>query len=213
MAGTKIAVLGAGNIGGTLGRKWAAAGNSVTFGVTRPEGEKARALQADLGDQVTVGEIADALPGAEVVVFAIPGRAMAETIAAIADALDGKVVIDAANRIGEPVTNSREDFRRHAPTARYVRAFNTLGHENFANPLFDGVPADLFYAGSEADRALAEQLISEIGLRPIRVGDGDQTPLVDALLPLWFALAIQQGMGRHLAFKLLARDTTPEDTP
>ena len=213
MAGTKIAVLGAGNIGGTLGRKWAAAGRSVTFGVAHPEGERARALRAELGDEVGVTTIADALPSAEVVVFAVPGRAMTETIAANAAALGDKLVIDAANRMGEPIPNSREDFRRHAPSVRYVRAFNTLGYENFADPLFDGVPADLFYAGSEADRALAEQLISEIGLRPIRVGDGDQTPLVDALLPLWFALAIQQGMGRHLAFKLLARDTTPEDTP
>lgn len=208
MAGTKIAVLGAGNIGGTLGRKWAAAGNSVTFGVAHPEGEKARALTAELGERVTVGAIADALPGAEVVVFAIPGRVMAETIAANADALGDKLVIDAANRIGEPVTNSLEDFRRHAPTARYVRAFNTLGYENFADPLFDGASADLFYAGSEADRALTEQLIQEIGLRPIRVGNADQTPLVDALLPLWFTLAIQRGMGRHLAFKVLTRDAS-----
>ena len=49
-------------------------------------------------------------------------------------------------------------------------------------------------------------MIGEIGLRPIRVGDAEQTPLVDALLQLWFALAIQRGMGRHLAFKVLTRD-------
>ena len=211
MPGTKIAVLGAGNIGGTLGRKWAAAGNSVTFGVAHPESEKAQALQAELGEQVgqvTFGAIADALPGAEVVVFAVPGRAMADTIAANAAALGGKLVIDAANHMGEPVPNSLEDFRRHAPSARYVRAFNTLGYENFADPIFDGVPADLLYVGPEADQALTEQLIGEIGLRPIRIGDADQVALVDALLPLWFALAIQRGMGRHLAFKILTRDNT-----
>lgn len=208
MPGTKIAVLGAGNIGGTLGRKWAAAGNTVTFGAAHPAGEKAQALTAELGEQVTFGAIADALSGASVVVFAIPGRAMAETIAANTAALGGKLVIDAANRMGEPVPNSREDFRRYTPSARYVRAFNTLGYENFADPVFDGVPADLLYAGPEADQALIEQLISEIGLRPIRVGDADQVGLVDALLPLWFALAIQRGMGRHLAFKVLTRDNT-----
>ena len=206
MPGTKIAVLGAGNIGGTLGRKWAAAGNSVTFGVAHPESEKAQALKTELGDQVGVTAIADALAGAEVVVFAVPGRAMAETIAANAATLGDKLVIDAANRMVEPVPSSREDFRRHAPSVRYVRAFNTLGYENFADPLFDGVPADLLYTGPEADSALIEQLIGEIGLRPIRVGDADQTPLVDALLQLWFALAIQRGMGRHLAFKVLTRD-------
>ncbi|HET9981560.1 MAG TPA: NAD(P)-binding domain-containing protein [Ktedonobacterales bacterium] len=206
MPGTKIAVLGAGNIGGTLGRQWADAGNTVTFGVAHPDGEKAQALKTELAGQAGLGTIADALPGGEVVVFAIPGRAMAETIAANAAALGGKLVIDAANRMGEPVPNSLEDFRRHAPSARYVRAFNTLGYENFADPIFDGVPADLLYVGPEADQALIEQLISEIGLRPIRVGDAGQVALVDALLSLWFALAIQRGMGRHLAFKILTRD-------
>ncbi|HKT40233.1 MAG TPA: NAD(P)-binding domain-containing protein, partial [Ktedonobacterales bacterium] len=182
------------------------AGNTVTFGVAHPDGEKAQALKTELAGQAGLGTIADALPGAEVVVFAIPGRAMAETIAANAAALGGKLVIDAANRMGEPVPNSLEDFRRHAPSARYVRAFNTLGYENFADPIFDGVPADLLYVGPEADQALIEQLISEIGLRPIRVGDAGQVALVDALLSLWFALAIQRGMGRHLAFKILTRD-------
>lgn len=205
MARTKIAVLGAGNIGGTLGRKWAAAGESVTFGVANPDGEKAQALKATLGNQVTFGTIAEALPDAEVIVFAIPGAAMAETIAANAHALVGKLVIDAANRMSEQTPNSLEDFRRHVPTVRYVRAFNTLGFENFADPVFGDVTADLIYAGPEADQALVEQLISEIGLHAVRLGDVGQVALVDSLLTLWFTLAIQRGMGRHLAFKVLTR--------
>ncbi len=205
MAGTKIAVLGAGNIGGTLGRKWAGAGNSVTFGVSDPNGQHAQALRADLGNQVAIGTIAEALPDAEVVVFAIPGAMMAETIAANAPALADKLVIDAANRMGEQTANSLEDFRRHAPSARYVRAFNTLGWENFADPLFDGVAADLIYAGPEADRELVERLIAEIGLHPVWLGDADQASAVDSLLRVWFTLAIQRGLGRHLAFKVLTR--------
>jgi len=203
MAGTKIAVLGAGKIGGTLGRKWAGAGNSVTFGVANANGQHVQAIRADLGAQVAISTSAEALADAEVVVFAIPGPTMAETIAANAPALSGKLVIDAANRMGEQTANSLEDFRRHAPSARYVRAFNTLGWENFADPLFDGVPADLIYAGPEADRPLVEQLISEIGLHPVWLGEADQTSVVDSLLRVWFTLAIQRGLGRHLAFKVL----------
>jgi hypothetical protein len=205
MAGTNIAVLGAGNIGGTLGRTWAGAGNSVTFGVTDPNGKHAQAIRADLGNQAAIGTIAEALADAEVVVFAIPGPTMAETIAANASALADKLVIDAANRMGEQTANSLEDFRRHAPSARYVRAFNTLGWENFADPLFDGVAADLIYAGPEADRPLVEQLIAEIGLHPVWLGDTDQASVVDSLLRVWFTLAIQRGLGRHLAFKVLTR--------
>ena len=206
MAGTKIAVLGAGNIGGTLGRKWTGAGNSVTFGVTDPNGQHAQAIRADLGAQAAIVPIAEALSGAEVVVFAIPGRTMADTIAANASALASTLVIDAANRMGESSANSLDDFRRHAPSVRYVRAFNTLGWENFADPMFGGVAADLIYAGPGADRALVERLISEIGLHPIWLGDSDQASVVDSLLRVWFTLAVQRGMGRHLAFKVLTRE-------
>lgn len=205
MAGTKIAVLGAGKIGGTLGRTWVGAGNTVTFGVSDPNGQHAQEIKADLGNRAAIRTIAEALADAEVVVFAIPGATMADTIAANAPALANKLVIDAANRMGEPTANSLEDFRRHAPSARYVRAFNTLGWENFADPLFDGVAADLIYAGPEADRPLVERLIAEIGLHPVWLGDADQASAVDSLLRIWFTLAIQRGLGRHLAFKVLTR--------
>ena len=47
MSTIHIVVLGAGNIGGTLGRKWVAAGHQVIFGVTNPHGEKARKLRSE----------------------------------------------------------------------------------------------------------------------------------------------------------------------
>ena len=46
----------------------------------------------------------------------------------------------ATNRIGAPVANAAAQLAAAVPTARYVRAFNTLGWENFAEPVFDGVP-------------------------------------------------------------------------
>ncbi|MEO8971360.1 MAG: hypothetical protein ABI406_07160, partial [Ktedonobacteraceae bacterium] len=86
------------------------------------------------------------------------------------------------------------------------RAFNTLGWENFADALFDGIPADLFYCGSNSEaRTTVEQLISDIGLRPVSLGDTAQVDLVDAFLRVWFALAVGQCKGRHLAFKVLTR--------
>lgn len=203
MVGERIAVLGAGRIGGTLGRKWVAAGHQVVFGVTDPAGEKSQALRADLGDKADIHTAAAAIQDADVVVFAIPGGAMEDAIAANGAALDGKLVIDTANRMGESVTNSRAAFQRHAPRARYVRAFNSLGVENFADPNFNGVTADLFYAGPEADRELVERLIGAIGLNPMRLGDEAQVGLVDAAASLWFALALGQKRGRHLAFKVL----------
>jgi predicted dinucleotide-binding enzyme len=206
MAEFRIAVLGAGNIGGTLGRKWVAAGHTVAFGVNNPDGAKSQALRAELGNKVTIGSAADALVAADVMVMAIPGTAMDEAIMTNAAQLDGKIIIDTANRMGGGSTNSLTTFQTHTPHAHVYRAFNTLGWENFADPLFDGVQADLFYCGPAGDtREVVERLIADVGLRPMWLGDVDQVGLVDAIGGLWFALALRQGKGRHLAFKVLTR--------
>jgi 8-hydroxy-5-deazaflavin:NADPH oxidoreductase len=200
----RIAVLGAGNIGGTLGRKWATAGHRVAFGVADPAGPRARALQAEFGDSVTTGTVGDALAAGDVVVLALPGEAMEATISAYAAQLDGKILIDAANKLGGGPMNSLAAFQAHTPRARVFRAFNSVGWENFADPVFDGVQADLFYCGPDDGREAVEQLIEDIGLRPMRLGDLDQVGLVDAVAGIWFALALKQGLGRHLAFKVLS---------
>src|ERR1700719_696210 len=207
MSTIKLVVLGAGNIGGTLGRKWVAAGHQVVFGVNNPDGEKARKLRGELGDRAVIHTTAEALAtNPEVVVLAIPGPAMDATIAQYADQLDEKIIIDTANKMGASTHNSFAALQQHTPHARIYRAFNTLGWENFANPLYDGIPADLFYCGADGEsRATVEQLISDIGLRPVSLGGVEQAGVVDSLGALWFALAIGQGKGRHLAFKMLSR--------
>ena len=202
----RVAVLGAGNIGGTLGRKWIHAGHTVTFGVTNPNGEKAQALKADVGDKATIGTAADALANADVVVMALPGAAMDEAITTNAAQLNSKIIIDAANKLGGGPMNSLATFEAHTPQAKVYRAFNTLGWENFADPHFDGIQADLFYSGPEGEtREAVEQLISDVGLRPVWLGGAEQTGLVDSVGALWFALAFGQHKGRHLAFKMLSR--------
>lgn len=207
MAGLRVAVLGAGHIGGTLGKKWAEAGHTVAFGVANPNGEKAQTVRDELGDKVTIGTAADALATADIVLMAVPGGAMDETITANAAQLDGKTIIDAANRMGggDPV-NSFATLKAQTPNAYIYRAFNTYGWENFADPTYDNGPADLFYCGPEGEsQAAVEQLITDVGLRPMRLGGVDQVDLVDSILRLWFALASGQQMGRHLAFKVLTR--------
>jgi predicted dinucleotide-binding enzyme len=202
----RIAVLGAGNIGGTLGRKWVVAGHKVAFGVTNPDSARAQKLRAELGNGVTIDLVAAALAASDVVVMALPGNAMDETIIKHAAQLDGRIIIDTANRMGGGPMNSFATFQTYTPQAQLYRAFNSLGWENFADPVFDGIQADLFYCGPDGDaREVAERMIADVGLRPIRLGDVEQVGLVDAVGSLWFALVFGQGRGRHLAFKVLSR--------
>jgi hypothetical protein len=71
-----------------------------------------------------------------------------------------------------------------------------------ADPIFAGVQADMFFSAAEGDRPVVEAVISGVGMRPVFVGE-DQEQLVDALFQLWVALAMKQGRGRRMAWKLL----------
>ena len=202
----QIGMLGAGNIGRVLGEKWIEAGHTVRFGVRNPQKPEVQALLKSLGAKASAGSIAEAISGSEVIVFAIPGAAMSETIAAHAAALDGKIIIDTANNMGSEIINSMADFAQQTPRASVYRAFNSYGWENFQNPVFGDITPDLFYCGTDgAARPSVEQLITQVGLNPIYLGGVDQAGLVDDVLRLWFTLAGGQKMGRHLTFKVLTR--------
>ena len=71
-----------------------------------------------------------------------------------------------------------------------------------ADPVFPDGRADMFFSAPENDRTTVETVIEGVGLRPIFVG-ADQEALIDALFQLWVALAMKQGRGRRLAFRLL----------
>jgi hypothetical protein len=195
----KISIIGAGNIGGTLGRKWAAAGHRVAFGVRHPADSKFEALQAS-GEVTGVGEAA---AFGEVVVLALPGAAVEDFVSSHAEALAGKIIIDTTNNVRQAPMNLLASLAEKVPGARLVRAFNTLGWENFADPQIGGEQIDLFFCGDPAARPAAEQLIAEIGLRPVYIGGIDQAAALDGMTRVWFALALGQGYGRRTAFKLL----------
>ncbi|MGN6795608.1 MAG: NADPH-dependent F420 reductase [Streptosporangiaceae bacterium] len=185
-------MIGTGNIGGTLGSRWRAAGQDVVYGSRNAPGEGpgGAPLQA----------IGDALADADVVVLAGPGGAVADVIGEHGAALAGRVVIDASNRMGEAQFNSRAEISAAAPDARYVRAFNTLGWENFADPL---PGTQLFFAADPAAKQAAEELIAAIGLEPVYVGDAGAATTVDGVLPLWFALTQQNAGNRKIALRVV----------
>jgi len=191
-AGMRIAVIGKGNVGGTLGSRWRAAGYDVVYGARDGGGEGPGGAP--------VQSIGDAIKDADAVVLTVPGQAVPDVANGHGAALAGKVVVDAVNRMGEPEFDSRAIIAAAAPSARYVRAFNTLGWENFADP---PAGASLFFAADLEARAVAEELISAVGLEPVFVGDATATPTVDALFPLWFALVKQNGGSRRLALRIL----------
>lgn len=200
----KIAVIGVGNIGRTLGRKWAEKGHTIIFGARDVNSPKVAAALSEAIGSVSAALVEEAAADGEVVVFAIPGRAMGETVAQLKEQLAGKIVIDAANNVGAAEMNSLGAFTGNSADVHYFRAFNSLGWENFAEPVLAGMQIDLFYCGDSGEaQAAVDDLIADIGLRPVYIGGREQLVAVDSLTRLWFALVMGQGRGRRLAFKML----------
>jgi predicted dinucleotide-binding enzyme len=183
----RIAVVGAGNIGRTLGTAWARAGHEVAYASRNPDPPETVAID-------------DALSAADVVLLAIPGAAVDDFADRHAERLSERLVIDATNRIGAERMNSAEELAHRVPDARLVRAFNSVGWEVMADP----GESSLFWCGPDgADGELVEQLIADVGFQPVRVGGMDAVDVVDGAARIWLTLVFQRGYPRSISLKLL----------
>lgn len=189
----RIAILGAGNVGGGLGKAFAAAGHDVVFGVRDPESTKTLAALADI-PEAGAASPADAVDGADVIVFAVRPVAIAATVAELPD-LRGRIVIDAMNRLdGEPGRSTTQDLAAQLPGAKLAKAFNTTGFENLATAATRTVPVAMFVAGDDADaKRTAMALAADIGFRPEDAGGLANAKPLEDMVRVWLALATVHG--------------------
>src|SRR5437899_2542502 len=212
----QIGIIGAGNVGGTLGRRWAASGHDIKFGVRTPADKKISALLAECGARANAGGIAEAAAFGEVIALTTPWDAAQSAIGA-AGKLSGKILVDCTNPVilGENVmaglaightTSAAEEVARWANGAKVVKAFNTTGADNMANPRYGSDKAVMFIAGDDAAaKKRVIQLSNELGFESIDAGPLRQARLLEPVAMLWISLAFAQGLGRNFAFKLLRR--------
>ena len=206
----KIAIIGAGNVGGTLGRAWAKAGFEVMFGVRDPSSPKVAALLATTDDRTIAGRVAEAAAYGTVVALCTPWDATESAVKESRD-LAGKVLLDCTNPLENdlsgltvgPTTSGAELVASWAPGARVVKAFNTTGFENMADPDFGGRAATMLIAGDdEAANGIASELARRIGFDPVVAGPLAMARLLEPLALLWIKLAVIQGYGTRIAFQL-----------
>ena len=170
----KIAVVGKGNVGGGLADLWEKAGHDVTR----------------IGSEG--GDVADA----DVVLFAVPGGALADAIEHVSG-IDGKTAIDATNLIGaEPPGGfaSNAEFLKSKTGGPTAKSFNI----NFA-AIYDRLgdararPSNIWCGDDEA-REVVEQLNRDAGYDPVYAGGLDKAAQQEAFLGLVFAIN-QGGLG------------------
>jgi predicted dinucleotide-binding enzyme len=169
----RIAVIGRGNVGGGLAKRWRDAGHEV------------EEIGRDGGD----------VSAADVILVAVPGPEIADALGKVTG-LDGKVTIDATNAVRG--RNEEHESNAHevksivgGPTAK---SFNL----NFAT-IYDEIdtqrvpPSNPYCADDEA-REATEQLIRDAGYEPVDAGGLDKARMLEENLALLFAIN-QAGLG------------------
>ena len=207
----RIGILGGGNVGGTLGARWASRGHEVMFGVRDPAAADMQAVLRRSERHAKAGSAADAAAFAEVIVNALPWGAAKTVLPSLN--LQGKILLDVTNPVlpgldGLEVgttTSGGELVAKWAAGARVVKIFNTTGFGNMANPVYRAEPLPMFYCGDDPGaKATASELAAAIGFTPMDAGPLSNARLLEPLALLWVRLAMG-GLGLDFAFQIVKR--------
>ena len=175
------AIIGVGNLGGTVARHLVSGGESVVLAAK--DESRAQSVANELGPNASAASVEEAIAGADVVVLATWLDQTRELVPARTRLLEDKVVVDPSNPIG--FDENGQMFRTLPQgeaagsivagllpeSAHYVKAFGTLGADQLATSANREPRVVLFYAtDDDAADATAQRLIRAAGFEPLKVG-------------------------------------------
>jgi predicted dinucleotide-binding enzyme len=208
----KIGILGSGDVGKTLAAGFLKHGHDVTIGTRTPE------KLAEWGEKNSRGRISSfdaAAKFAEVVVLAVKGTVARDALlAAGADNLGGKIVIDATNPIADaPPVNGvlsyftdfneslMERLQREFEGARFVKAFNSVGAPCMVNPQFSGTPTMFICGNDDIAKKAVSGILAQFGWETADMGKVEAARAIEPLCMLWCIPGFLRNDWFH-AFKL-----------
>jgi hypothetical protein len=189
-AAETVALIGTGNVGSALGRRFAEQGHTVVYGSRDPAAADLVALLRETGHGALVLPPAQAAARSRVVVLAVPWTATEDVVRSLGD-LSGKILVDPTNpRVmaadgfadyALPDSNA-ERIARLAPGAQVVKAFSTLGAETMLDPQLAQGPVTIPVVGDDrAANELVATLAREIGLEAVDVGPLRHARIIEGL--------------------------------
>ena len=208
-----IAILGTGDVGSTLGRRWAEAGHEIVYGSRHPGSARVLELVSVTGPNTQAMTPAKAAAVGDVVVLAVPYHAIAALLPTLGD-MQRKVVIDCTNPLTADLdgltlgvtTSAAETIASLLPGARVVKALNTTGVANMKDSTYQDGPLTMLIAGESAmAKKLVSGLVEELGFEVVDAGPLASARWLEPMAMLWIELAYRQGMGSDIGFKLIRR--------
>jgi predicted dinucleotide-binding enzyme len=175
-----IGIIGAGNIGASIGGLWVKAGHPVMFATRNPE--ELSDLVAKLGPLAKAGTVAQAIAFSDVLFIAVPYAALPQIGSDYKDALKGKIMLDANNatptRDGEAIVKEVDTngigitSQKYLPGTRLVRAFNITGAKVFETQSNRPDPKMAIPIAGDDPEAIrvASELVRDAGFDPVVAG-------------------------------------------
>lgn len=209
----KIAIIGAGNVGSSLGRAFAANDHQIRFGVRNPA--KIAELVAGCGPTASASDIRSAVQFGEILILTVPWGAAKATLEAAGD-LTGKILVDCVNPVAwdngptisrEVVGSSAAQKIAEWSKARVVKAFSTHGAEFNLAPSIDGVPVDTYLCSDDEEaKVIVSALARDLGFSTVDAGPLRNAAFIEHMAALWVYLAVKTDLGRNFVFKTLVRE-------
>lgn len=204
----KIAIIGAGNVGGALAKRWADAGHTIFLGMRDPDSRAAKEL-INFNGNISSDTISNAVDKSEVVLFSTPPD-VAVKIAKDIPLLKNKIIIDATNSVfvqPEPYKTAYDGIKKETSNDKVVKCFNTTGFENMVDPKYGNESADMFAASSNIEaKNIVIKLAEEVGFaKCYDFGGDDKVELLEQFALSWINLAVIQKNGRNIAFKIISK--------
>ncbi len=204
----QITIIGSGDVGGALAQRVLQTQHQLMMGVNFPLSEKSTKLAEKISSTFFT-TIEDACKNADVIIITTPPNVVLELLPKMGD-VTGKIIVDATNTIRvkpEGFDTAYHAIKAVLKTELVVKCFNTTGFENMSDPLYHGEGIDLFCAGNnESAKQAIMQLTKEMGFgNCFDFGGDDKVVLLEQFALSWINLAIMQGLGRNIAFKLISR--------
>jgi predicted dinucleotide-binding enzyme len=202
----RIAIIGAGNVGGAIARGLKGKGHDLFLGARDPAG--AAALAVETGAQVAPP--AEAAKGADIVILALPWAAAEAAVRDLGD-LTGQTVVDCMNPIGRTAagmglalghsTSGGEIVQGWLPGAYVVKTLNQVGAEIMADTARLPHRPVMFMAGNgDVAKAKVGQMLTDLGFEALDAGDITKARLLEPFGMVWINQALMRGKGRNWAF-------------
>jgi predicted dinucleotide-binding enzyme len=210
----KVGVLGSGDVAKTLASGFLKHSHEVMMGTRSPDKLKDWGAKNRKG---RVGTFEQAAKFGELVVLAVKGTAAADALRAAGAAnLASKPVIDACNPIADaPPTNGvlkffsnldqslMEKLQKEFGSARFVKAFNSVGNACMVNPQFKGGKPTMFICGNDdGAKKIVAGILDQFGWETADMGKAEAARAIEPLCMLWCIPGFLRNDWTH-AFKLL----------